>query len=122
PAALPISPAPAGVGVPGAPLPRVLLADPRAAEHDDRRVHMPAPQGLLGLRILELEAYAPRRVAEQVILVERRESIGRRVFLRRVRGRAGILLLHGRTISCRHRLGDPRRPAVTADPPPLPAT
>src|SRR5215207_2933071 len=67
-----------GLSIPAALRGRPVRAHACAAEHHDGGTNPPRPERLLGLPILEEEAHAAHRVAQQEGLVERWEAIGRR--------------------------------------------
>ena len=54
------------------------------AEHHDGRAHAPGPETFLGLGVFQQEADAAHGVAEQELLVQGRQAIGRRRHLRGV--------------------------------------
>ena len=69
---------------------RPVLADPRAAEDHDGRADAMGAQRLLGLGVFDEEARPAHAVAEEEILVERRNAIGRRGELRFVARKRGL--------------------------------
>ncbi len=55
------------------------LANPRAAEHDDRPLDLVRPERELGLEVVHLQAQAADRVAGKKVEILTRDAVGRRV-------------------------------------------